>query len=677
MTSTLLSRALSAGILLRFRHEFWCVEPLNNGLSTGTHLSTRYALRGQMKGRPRHTGVGSGQLPRCPRVRRAVGVRYDEKDREMRRSACLILVAVIATMSVVLAACGGQGGGAATPEKPGGNGAGTGAPVAGKTGGKLTVVWANDAELIDCGESYYQMDWMLCWSTQRPLYNYKPDDGTHMVPDLAASPPEVSADGKTVSVAIRSGVKFSPPVSREVTSHDVKYAIERGYFNTVNNGYVGAYFNDIDGAKIGVKPGTTISGLETPDNRTIIFHLTKPTGGVFAAGALAMPITAPVPEEYARKFDSRSPSGYGQAQVATGPYMIQNDAKGDAIGYKPGRSIHLVRNPNWAKNTDFKPAYLDEIENTTGQTDTTVSSRQILVGQGMITGDFSPPPEILKQAQTSRQKDQLIVSPGTGGRWVSMNTSIKPFDDINVRKAVIAGFDRNALRLSRGGRLVGGMATHFLSPTIAGFAEAGGNKGPGFDFMNDTGRPNPQLSSDYFRKAGYPSGKYTGGESILMVGDNSGVAAKAAEVTKQNFENMGFNVTLRLVTHESMYAKFCNVPAAKVAVCPNVGFVADFADGQTLLDPTFNGKNILKLNNSNWSQLNVPQINQDMDKAKQLTDPAARAKAWAQADRDITAQAPAIPWLWDNTPVLVSKNVNTAISEANGGIVDLNFSSLK
>src|SRR5205823_3089229 len=107
-----------------------------------------------------------------------------------------------------------------------------------------------DAELIDCGESYYQMDWMLCWSTQRPLYNYGPKDGPKMVPDLAVAAPDVSADGKTVTVKIRSGVKFSPPVDREVTSADVKYAIERGFFNTVNNGYVPAYFTDIQGAKV-------------------------------------------------------------------------------------------------------------------------------------------------------------------------------------------------------------------------------------------------------------------------------------------------------------------------------------------------------------------------------------------------------------------------------------------
>ena len=465
-------------------------------------------------------------------------------------------------------------------------------------------------------------------------------------------------------------------MNREVVASDVKYAIERGFFNTVNNGYAGAYFGSIEGAKVGVDPGTKIKGIDASDDHTLVIHLSKATGGIFASGAMALPLTAPVPPEYAAKFDKNNPSDYGENQVATGPYMIANDDEGKAVGYKPGTLIRLVRNPSWDKSTDFKPAYLDEIDNLTDRSDTSVSSQQILTGEGLVSGDFSPPPDILKQAVTEH-KDQLVLTPGSGGRWVSMNTTIKPFDDINVRKAVIAGFDRNAMRLSRGGALIGGMATHFLAPPIAGFEEAGGKKGTGVDFINDTGEPMPDVSAKYFKAAGYPSGRYTGSEEILMIGDNSGVAAKAATITKQQFENMGFKVTMRLVTHDAMYVKFCNVPDAKVAVCPNVGWVADFADGQPALGPPFNGRLILKVNNSNWSQLDVPEINEAMEKAELLTDTAARAKAWGEIDRQITAQAPAVPWLWDNQPLLMSKDVNAVASQANGGQLDLNFSSLR
>src|ERR1700754_2677722 len=224
----------------------------------------------------------------------------------MRRRAWLLAPAALA------AACGGGGGG---------RDEGKGPDRGPKRGGKLTLLWTNDVQNVDCGASYYQMDWLLCWSTQRPLYNYKPD-GSAMVADLAAGPPEVSADARTVTVKLRDGVKFSPPVDREVTAADVKYAIERGFFNTVNTGYAGIYFGDLRGAKVGAKPGTEIAGLEAPDAHTLVFHLTKPTGGVLAAGALALPLTAPVPKEYAAPLDRQNPSGYGRKQVATGPYML-------------------------------------------------------------------------------------------------------------------------------------------------------------------------------------------------------------------------------------------------------------------------------------------------------------------------------------------------------------------
>jgi peptide/nickel transport system substrate-binding protein len=83
--------------------------------------------------------------------------------------------------------------------------------------------------------------------------------------------------------------------------------------------------------------------------------------------------------------------------------MIENDASGKAIGYEPGKRIHLVRNPNWDKAKDFKPAYADEWDIPQGNDDTTVASRKILDGQNMVSGDFSPPPAILKQASTVRR----------------------------------------------------------------------------------------------------------------------------------------------------------------------------------------------------------------------------------------------------------------------------------
>jgi peptide/nickel transport system substrate-binding protein len=571
-----------------------------------------------------------------------------------------LILGVLFAFTVGVAACGDDDGGDE-------QGATQGTPAEGQRGGKLVSLWAGDVDFIDPGMSYYQPSLQVHRAIHSMLYQPKPDDPTVTEPLLAESDPQVSEDGCTVTVKIKEGVKFSPPVDRAVTSADVKYAIERGFFNTVNNGYAGAYFGDLRGAKVGAKPGAEIQGIETPDDTTIVFNL-KPreagrcTGGVLA-GALVMPITAPVPKEYAAKFDAKNPSTYGQNQVTGGPYMIENDEEGKAIGYEPGRRIHLVRNPNWDRSLDVRPAYLDEIDIQEGNDDATVSSQKVLEGESMVSGDQVPPPAVLQQAFT-QNKDQLELVPSGGGRWVSMNTTVPPFDDINVRKAVIAGFNRDALRKVRGGEVVGDIPTHYIPPGMLGFDDAGGLEGPGLDFMSHP-EGDMNLAAEYFRKAGYDSGKYEGDEEILMVGENAGVDARQSEVAAEQFERLGFNVKLRQVTGDAMYTKFCNVPAQNVAVCPTVGWLKDFADPQSYLDPTFNGKNILPQNNSNWSELSVPEINDAMEQAKLIPDPAERAQAWADIDRMVTEQAPAVAFIWDKQPNLRSKNVIGVIDEDN------------
>ncbi|HEX6024011.1 MAG TPA: ABC transporter substrate-binding protein [Solirubrobacter sp.] len=532
-----------------------------------------------------------------------------------------------------------------------------------KRGGTLTVPWSGDVDSIDPGQTYYSGGYMVANVTQRTPMAYQPGR-VDARPDLAVEAPKVSADGKTVTVKLRTGVHFSPPVEREVTSADVKYAIERGFFSSVNNPYAPAYFGDVVGAKLGAKPGTRISGIETPDERTVQFRLRRATGGTLAA-ALVLPLAAPVPREYALPLDSKKVSEYGVKQVATGPYMVGE--------YKPGKNITLVRNPSWNAKTDFRPAYLDRIEMPQGNDDAIVASRRILAGSHMASGDYMIPPAVLKQAFTKTPEQLKMVDSG-GGRWAALNTQVAPFDNVNVRKAVVAAFNREAALMALGGKNVGTVATHFLPPGMPGFEQAGGARGAGLDFL---AKPTGDLTvaAKYMKAAGYASGRYQG-DQILMVGPSSGNGRAISEIARQAFESVGFKVKLRLLSMEVVMTRFCGYPKAAVAVCPNIGWVKDFADGQTYLDPTFNGNNIQPVGNSNISMLDDPAVNAAMEKAKTLTDPAARAQAWGEVDRAITALAPAVPLVWDKVPMAHSKDVN-AVPNDQLGIWDFAFTSLK
>jgi peptide/nickel transport system substrate-binding protein len=418
-------------------------------------------------------------------------------------------------------------------------------------------------------------------------------------------------------------VRFSKPVDREVTSADVKYAVERAYTANVAGPYVRAYFGDVIGAP--KEPGDyrEVRGIQTPDDQTLVFKLNKGTGAALS-GALAMPISIPVPKEYAMKFDRRNPSEYGNNQVFTGPYKIKNDAQGKLVGYQPGKRIEIVRNPEYTDVEDFRPAFADEWDIRAGNEDTAVAARRVLTGESLVTGDIEAPASQPKRLLQENEESLSAVS-GGGWRMISMDTSRPPFDDVNVRKAVIAGFDRNAARQQRGGEALGPIAQHYISPGLPGFEESGGLEGATeFDWLQKS-EGDRNLAAEYFRKAGFESGRFEGDETVLLVADNADPDKSVAQIADQQLREMGFNTKLRLVTRDTMFTKFCNVPKSEVHVCPSVGWSLDFSDPQTLLDPTFNGENILPTGNSNWPELDVPEINRQIEDAKLLTDPDERA----------------------------------------------------
>jgi peptide/nickel transport system substrate-binding protein len=580
------------------------------------------------------------------------------------------MFAVAAALALTVAGCGGDD---SESEQPAQN---AGPSQEAKKGGDLSVLYAGDVDHIDPGTTYYQYGFLVAYATQRPLYSYKPDDAKNPEPDLAEGPPEISDGGKSLTIKIRSGVKFSPPVNREVTSKDVKYAIERAFTKEVAGPYVGAYMSDIDGVKeFQAGKAKEIAGITTPDDQTIEFKMSRPRAAIIA-GALSLPVSAPVPKEYAQKYDKvKGTSKYGEHQVFTGPYMIQNDSSGKLTGYTPGNVIKLVRNPNWDASTDYKPAYLDSITIKEGS-DPQVASRQILEGSKMVSGDFQLPGQILASTSRGDQKDQLVLTPPTGRfRYIALNTRIKPFDDPNVRKALAAGFDRNALRKALGGPLVGDIPTHWIPPDQPGFEEAGGDAGPGVDFLAKP-EGDLNLAMEYMKKAGYSSGKYDGGKTFTGVSDNATQQKNVSEVAVAEFAKLGFKVDMKYVTRDAMYTKYCQVPRDQPDVCPSVGWLKDFADPETLLDPVFNGKNILEVGNSNFALLDDPKVNKLMDEAEVVNDPAERNKAWGEVDKAITEAAPSIPWLWDKQPMLKASDVNGVINQANAAW-DLTFTSIK
>src|SRR5829696_7373610 len=188
---------------------------------------------------------------------------HTERTMHMRRTRLsTLLIGLIAVLALVAAGCGGS-----DSEDSGGSGdAQGGAPAKGKQGGDLTFLAAADVDYLDPGQTYYTFGYQVLYSLNRPLYSFSPDEPDKPQADLAEGDPQISDDKKEITVKLKTGIKYAPPVNRAVKAADVKYAIERAFSANVPSGYATSYFSDIVGAPAEPSKGVKeISGVETPD----------------------------------------------------------------------------------------------------------------------------------------------------------------------------------------------------------------------------------------------------------------------------------------------------------------------------------------------------------------------------------------------------------------------------
>jgi peptide/nickel transport system substrate-binding protein len=125
---------------------------------------------------------------------------------------------------------------------------------------------------------YLGLAWDFYGAMLRTLVTYRHvagPAGNVLVPDLATSVPQPTDGGLTYTFHLKPGIMFGPPVSRPITSQDIAYAFER----MDSKAEVAEYAFYFDGVVQGMSqhggPLTPISGIDTPDASTIVFHLTK------------------------------------------------------------------------------------------------------------------------------------------------------------------------------------------------------------------------------------------------------------------------------------------------------------------------------------------------------------------------------------------------------------------
>ena len=186
---------------------------------------------------------------------------------------------------------------------------------------------------------------------------------------------------------------------------------------------------------------------------------------------------------------------------------------------------------------------------------------------------------------------------------------------------------------------------------------------------------NLELAKQYMEKAGYEGGMYDG-EQLTGVSDNATQQKNVTQVLVEQLKQLGFDVNMRYVVRDSMYTKFCQVPDNQPDVCPSVGWLKDFADPETLLNPVFNGKNILDEANSNFALLDDPDINKQMDEAEVVNDPAERNRRGARSTSRSPRRRPRSRGCGTRRRCCRSENVNGVVGR-NLATWDFTFTSIK
>lgn len=389
----------------------------------------------------------------------------------------LVFVALVLSLGLLAAACGGDTG-TQTPAGPAVSGPTGEIP----TGGTLRLALQSDVqEAFDPQKEYYGVAWAFyrcCLLRTLMSYNGKTTDagGAEVQPDLAADMPENSADGLTWTFALKPRVHYSPPLQDvELTAQDFIRAMEREACSQSATGGYSFYYSAIEGfAEYAAGEADAISGLEAPDDRTLIVRTTEPTGDL--PYRLAMPAAAPIPpnpnDPNARLGIAEGhDDNFGRFQIGTGPYMFEGtdqlDFTVDASdqdpvpGYSVGQNFVLVRNPSYDPDTyDLREGYVDRVEVQIGG-ETNDLALKVDAGElDMVYDGVPPPQQVQRYAGDPELQDQIHSDPSDAVRYIEMNLALPPFDDVHVRRALNLSLDKEGFRQLRGGPLFGELAGH-------------------------------------------------------------------------------------------------------------------------------------------------------------------------------------------------------------------------
>jgi YVTN family beta-propeller protein len=440
--------------------------------------------------------------------------------------------------------------------------------------------------------------------------------GTQLVPDLAVSLPTPTDGGRSYTFTVRPGIRYSNGAL--VKPADFRRAIERALLlNTVQ----GAYFDNVVGARACLaarrRPCHLDRGVKTDDTAmTVTFRLTAPDPDFLHK--LALPVAFAVP--------GRTPLHARGPLPATGPYQFAS--------FDSRRGYRLRRNPwfhEWSHAA--QPSGYPDVIVERFQESPDVDS--VLAGKADIADVARPDTQALAALRT-QHASQVQMNPWDLTWFLVLNTRIAPFDDVRVRRALNFAIDRRRLIEVTLGSGLGRLTCQVLPPGLDGYRRyCPYTASPRRD--GSWTAPNLERARTLVRASG------TAGQRVTVwIPRWIGFDARAGRYVASVLSRLGFRARFRFAADPYPRQDDLHLQIGFY------GWISDFATPAGFIPPGLGCAAYTPGNpqNQNIAEFCNPTIDRKVATARalQTTDPAAASRLWTRIDRELTDQAPWVPF---------------------------------
>jgi peptide/nickel transport system substrate-binding protein len=518
----------------------------------------------------------------------------------------LLVLGLVATSALGLSACGSSS--------------------SGKEGGTLIGTYASFPSYLDPALSYEVEGWTAMYDTYLPLLTYahaSGAEGSEVVPALAESMPKITDGGKTYTLTLRKGLKYSD--GTPVKASDFASTIERLF--KINS--PGSFFYEgIVGAEKFAETKTGgIPGIKTDDKTgKIEIDLVAPRGTF--TNELGMLFAAVLPSGTPAKNLTANPP------PATGPYVISK--------VEPGRAWSYKRNPYWAKANgpaiDTVPdGHVDKIDIKVIRNDSTqvneIERNKANWMQTPISAD------LYSKVKDKYEGTQFRIEKPINNYFFWINTERAPFDDLKVRQAVNYAVDTAALERIYSGSLA---ALHQVLPEGM----------PGHRSFNLY--PHNIAKAKELIAEANPSDR-----NITLWTDNESPNDEAGEYLEGVLDEIGFHTKLKTINADNYYPIIQNRSTPDLDI-GWLSFYEDYPNPNDFFQPLFSGESIAPTGNSNLSNLADPKIDAKIAKLAEEPLGPKQEDEYAALDKEIMELAPIVPYGTNTVSTFVDSEIELA-----------------